>query len=260
MTSQTLAIMMQASTREQRARVGTDGLLITPNLEDVGVIDFAAVDQTVQRGVAAAEAVRDRLGRFSVSEEEFRTFLAKQRRVRDELPRVSAIRASTDSDLSPGLLLSRLHAELEAPLDLDVLESDLADIYGINTFESVRYSLLGDESRPDHATLDVQADRKSWGPNYVRLGLEIRDDFDGRSAYNFAGEYTATEMNQLGGEWRTRVQIGDESRISTEWYQLLDEGGRFFFLPRLAYGQRRSIRFSTAFRSRGFSTAGWRRR
>ena len=42
-------------------------------------------------------------------------------------------------------------------------------------------------SRKTGATgLEMNLRRKSWGPNYVRFGLNLEDDFEGNSRYNAA--------------------------------------------------------------------------
>jgi NTE family protein len=44
-------------------------------------------------------------------------------------------------------------------------------------------------------------------------------------------------MNRLGGEWLSELQIGRDSRLFTEFYQPVDERGRYFVAPYASYGQ-----------------------
>jgi hypothetical protein len=40
----------------------------------------------------------------------------------------------------------------------------------------------------------VTAKRNSWGPNYVRFGLSLEDDFSGNSNYNAAARLVLADI------------------------------------------------------------------
>ena len=74
-------------------------------------------------------------------------------------------------------------------------------------------------------------------PDYIRLGLNLESRHDD-SAFNFRAAYHKTWLNHLGGEWLGGVQIGDEPRVFTEFYQPLDPIERFFLDPKLSFTRR----------------------
>ncbi len=92
----------------------------------------------------------------------------------------------------------------------------LSSLYALDRFESIDYNLIEENGR---AGLELDLKRKSWGPNYVRFGLNLEDNFEGLSRYNAALRYIATELNPLGAEWLTDIQIGDNPKLFTEFYQ-----------------------------------------
>jgi predicted acylesterase/phospholipase RssA len=79
--------------------------------------------------------------------------------------------------------------------------------------------------------LEVQARRKSWGPNYLRFGLNLEDDFQGDGRYNAAARFVLTEINQLGAELLTDVQIGNDPKVVSEFYQPIDATRTWFVAP-----------------------------
>jgi NTE family protein len=83
----------------------------------------------------------------------------------------------------------------------------------------------------DETGLEVHARRKSWGPNYVRFGLNLQDDFQGNSHYNAAARFLMSELNQLGAELLTDVQIGNDPKVVSEFYQPLDAARTWFLAP-----------------------------
>ena len=77
----------------------------------------------------------------------------------------------------------------------------------------------------------MRARRKSWGPNYLRFGLNLEDDFQGNSRYNAAARFVLTEINELGAELLTDLQIGSDPKIVSEFYQPLDASRTWFVAP-----------------------------
>jgi NTE family protein len=83
--------------------------------------------------------------------------------------------------------------------------------------------------------IEVSARRKSWGPNYVRFALELQDDFEGNNSFNAAARFIVTELNTLGAEWLTDLQVGENPRIRTEFWQPLDYSSRYFIAPQVQF-------------------------
>lgn len=88
-----------------------------------------------------------------------------------------------------------------------------------------------DEGSDDESGLELRARRKSWGPNYVRFGLNLEDDFQGNSRYNAAARFIMTEVNDLGAELLTDLQIGSDPKVVSEFYQPLDASRTWFVAP-----------------------------
>jgi NTE family protein len=118
------------------------------------------------------------------------------------------------------------------PLDLDLVAARITELYGLGDFETLDYSLVEAGTGNDEDTgIEVRARRKSWGPNYIRFGLSLQDDFQGNTRYNAETRFLLTEMNSLGAEWMTDVQIGYDPKIFSEFYQPLDASRTWFVAP-----------------------------
>jgi len=61
----------------------------------------------------------------------------------------------------------------------------------------------------------------------------LSDDMRGDSAFNIGARYRGNGINTLGAERLTRVQIGDQQELYSEFYQPLDAGSRYFIAPYL---------------------------
>ncbi len=87
------------------------------------------------------------------------------------------------------------------------------------------------DAADDESGLELRARRKSWGPNYLRFGLNLEDDFQGNSRYNAAARFILTEINELGAELLTDLQIGSDPKVVSEFYQPLDASRTWFVAP-----------------------------
>ena len=67
------------------------------------------------------------------------------------------------------------------PLDPVAMENHLSHLYGGDNFESLDYKVV---EQGELKGIEVSARRKSWGPNYLRFGLELQDNFQGGNSFN----------------------------------------------------------------------------
>ena len=118
------------------------------------------------------------------------------------------------------------------PFDAQELQQRANRQYGLNRYESVDYKLV---HAGDQRGLEIDLRPKSWGPSFLRLGLGIESDYDGGSRANAAGELLMTGLNRLDGEWLTEVQLGDDPRLFTEWFQPLSLTNDLFLAPSLRH-------------------------
>jgi NTE family protein len=186
----------------------------------------------------------DTLARLSISEEDYRTYLERQRcSVAPLLGTgvIDQIQIAGVSRADPRTIAGVVTTEVGAPLRLDVLRNDLDRIYELGDFEHVgfRLDLAGGER-----TLVIDVTEKSWGPHFIRTGLRAEADFRGKSDFTALTDFLTVRVNPQGGEWRTGLRFGAENGISTELYQPIDFSGLFFVSPRLGFNQRRFEAFT----------------
>jgi NTE family protein len=207
--------------------------VVIPDLKGIGTGDFTKAIEAVPRGETAARARIAELQRWSVSAEEY----AKWRTVhRTPLAQPSTIR-SVEIVPIPGLDSRRIRHFVHSrpgPLDLGRLDRDLERLYGTGLFENVQFDLAGTGPERD---LRIAATPKSWGPTYLKTGLNFSGDLKGTSAFGILALVDATEMNRLGAQWKTALEFGTESSINSTFYQPLGYGSDAFLAPRFTLSQ-----------------------
>ncbi|HZJ92688.1 MAG TPA: BamA/TamA family outer membrane protein, partial [Thiopseudomonas sp.] len=106
-------------------------------------------------------------------------------------------------------------------------------------FDRVEYRLQPEKGGN---ALVINATDKGTGTDYLRLGLNLSDDLRGDSVFNIGASFRMNGINRLGAEWLSRVQLGDNQELYTEFYQPLDIGSRYFVSPWL-HAEVRNIKF-----------------
>ena len=69
---------------------------------------------------------------------------------------------------------------------------------------------------------------KSWGPDYLRLGLKLESSFSQGSTYSLRAALHRTWLNPLGGELIIAAELGSSSGAGVEWLQPLTLDRRWF--------------------------------
>lgn len=230
-TAQMIAILTDQNMRQSRASLKPDDLWIAPDLGNITSADFERGVECIAAGEKAARSFAEPLRKFAVSQAEFDQFLQKQRRKAAPMPVLRNIQLTNDSGLSKDLIESRLDIFPGTQFDPIRARKSAERLYGTDDLERVSLSLS--EWRDGEADLNVDVQEKSWGPSYVRFGLALESNFQGESAFNLSGQYNARVLDSLGAEWRTRLQVGRENIVDSEYYQPMDAGGLWFVAPRV---------------------------
>lgn len=230
-TQQLTSLLTRFGTEEQRARLEPGDVLIRPEFGDeFTAASFARMGETVQAGYDAVMAKRDALEALALAPADYEAYRAGIHDPRDfEPPQIDFLRLDNESLLADSIVEHRLREiELGEPLDVDAVERALNRVYGFEIYQNVRYAIVEDDGRTG---LEVDLRERSWGPNYLQLGLEFSSSSDEDAVVGLAASYLRTAINEQGGELRATLKVGDEPRFLAGLHQPLGARGMFFVSP-----------------------------
>lgn len=231
---QLTTMMTRMNTDYQLERLQDQDILIRPDLEGRSSSDFYDAPILFELGATSARSHASELRHLSVSRERWANIRETMSASGFSPGDIVRIEVDQDSRLAGEFLRSRIRQETGEPLDVEALEDDLKRIYGLGYYETASYSL----SPSDEGTvLTIRVQEKSWGPNYLAFGLNYEDNFDGETRFNVGSALRMTELNALGGEWQTGLQLGTEPYVRTEWFQPLDYGYERFLIAGAEYSR-----------------------
>lgn len=237
-TAQLSAMLVRNGLQAQIDLLDEDDVLITPQFEEeLSSVNFNQILETVDLGYEAVMAQREELERYSLPPEEYAAYRASlsDPRMRD-LPQIDFVRIENDSIIADSIIEDRLSdIQLGEPLDVDAVERAISRVYGLELYQTVNYSVV-DEGGV--SGLEVDLNSRSWGPNYMQLGVEYSSAGDASSIFSLAAGYLRTAINDRGGEWRATFVVGDEPGFLSEFHQPLGPRGRYFFSSSLDFETR----------------------
>jgi NTE family protein len=257
---QMVNILTEQNVTRSLATLKPTDIYIKPDLEGITAGDFVKSSETADRGRKAALSVADRLQALAVSDEVYSAWVNRITYVRNESPVINEIEVAGLKVVNPAAVERQIQARSGERLDETTLNRDMLRIYGDGWFESVDYAVL---STRDRNILRVLPAEKSWGPDYLRYGINLESNFSLDSTYSLRVGYDKTWLNPLGGELIVAAEIGNAPGVLLDYYQPLEAQQRYFFDSSLAYGGRPfylyqdNNRVAEYWRTRGLVSAGF---
>ncbi len=233
-SAQLLNFLGKQTVDRQLAGMGPRDVLIAPDLGDISAGSFERTAEAIRIGEAAARAMAGQLKRYSLPPDQYAALRDRQMREPKGLGTVDEIRFEGLQRTNPEVLRSLVQSKPGEPLKEETIGADLRRIYGRGDFESIDYSIMGEPGKP---VMVIQPREKSWGPDYLRFGVGFASDFHGENPFSAMVSYRKTWLNRLGGEWLSEFQVGRVTRLFSEFYQPVEERGRYFVAPSVSVGQ-----------------------
>jgi len=203
-------------------------LVITPDLEGFTSADFLKGTEMIPLGYKAADADSERLAKWSEPASVFEAWKRGHDAALPPLPYIDAVVIDPVPGMDPRVIANLVHTKGGQKLDTKTLGNDLKRIYSLGYFEIVSYSIVQEGER---RTLRITPTLKSWGPTFLKVGLTLGTDFQLATSFGVVALIDATQLNRLGGQWKTTFTLGSPLELKTRFYQPVDYHGHLFLSP-----------------------------
>ncbi len=228
-SSQMLSILIQHNSKQQREKLTAQDVLIEPPLGDTSSFDFGNVKRVIAVGERAARASTERLAALAMTPHEAELYAQRRETARQVVPpRIDFVQVDSGSKEYSERLNSLFDDLTGKPLDPDALARRMTTLYGEGSLDTLDYRVIQEN---EHYGLLLNARGNSMGPNYVRFGLSLQEDFQGNSTYDAAMRFVMSEITRSGGEFVWDVQVGQTSLVATEVFVPLSEFSGWFVDP-----------------------------
>ncbi len=237
-TGQLTTLLTARTTLEQIEQLGGDDILLTPEFaSEYSAVSFESLPETIETGYQWAIDRSEAFLPYQLSAEDYAAYRASLPDPRsNELPTIDFIRYGATEPLAESVIEARIQdVVIGEALDLDALEQSLNRVHGLGVYQNVRYALVEDGTQ--HG-LDLDLIGRSVGQDYVQVGLRYSAVSDENSRFGVAASYVRTGINELGGEWRSTFNLGEDPGFASDWYQPLGPKALTFINPSIEIGSR----------------------
>ena len=222
----TLGAMMRASTKQGLA--AADVVLNVPLVEKgYGSLDWRKSKELIEEGYKAAEAIKEQLLKYAVSEAEYQKWAERRnaaRRVNIPPPAFVEFEGVVKSDEQR--MVSTLAMHVGRPLDIPQLELDLAELAGLDRYETVGWRLVSNQA--GEVGLLVRARQKPNAPPFMMLGVSLENTTSDSFGVSLSARYLTFDVPLAGSELRVDGTVGSNPVLGMEWYQPLGKSPLFF--------------------------------
>jgi NTE family protein len=241
--SQMLTILIRRQADREAMALASGDVLVSPDMPRTSSYSFTNLERTLGAGKRAAEDSRAQLAALAVTPEAYARYRAARHR-EPYAPHIRAVVVQPNSAAFAGPT-SILFGEFAGqPFEQEELGKSIDRAYGQGRLELLDYQLQPlAGSTPPQADLAFQLRENSWGPNYVRVGLRLQDDFEGNSTFDAAARLLLTDINRYGAEWIWEGQIGANPRLGSQLYLPFSLQHRWFLEPAALWQIREVPRF-----------------
>ncbi|HET6564958.1 MAG TPA: patatin-like phospholipase family protein [Xanthomonadales bacterium] len=226
LAARSMDVMIEANVQAQLSTLTPADVGIAVHMGDIGTGDFQRVADAIVLGQAAAEAHKDELRRFSVTESDYLAWRASVTSPEAQPVYLADVEIKGLNHVSQEYVEASLkNLKPGAEVDSREIKEDTDRIYALGDFERIEYQLKG---TPEARIMEISPIEKSWGPNFLAFDIGLSGEESGEVLALLRAEHTRAWIGERGAAWNNVLQIGRESRLSTEFYQPLDAAQNWF--------------------------------
>ena len=229
------SLLQKRNTRGSLNQLTPADIVIQPQVTPFRATEVADPEVNVRKGAEAVAAMANRLAHVSLDDAAFAQINSDRISRTARLPVITDIELRNDTRVSDSVILAQISQPLNEELDKNALEEDLRKVLGIGAFSAVDFNI---RTEGEAAILELHAKENRAGNRFWRFGISLQDDLEGNSAYTGSASMTWTNLNSYGGEWRNVFRIGEQTEVSSEFYQPLVKSGRYFSSLAASYTER----------------------
>lgn len=231
-TSSVLAVTYQsidvALVQNTKKSLLSADVVIQPALKDIDASMFDQAEAMINDGYLSTFSQSKQLQDFALTEHQYVTHLQSRNFLPREVPnRISFVKFEGNNRTSTERLMARakelIGEEFKSQMIQDFVDQVVSKEEDIQV---MTYHVDSDTDKNRGITFKVQ--EKRWGPDYLKFGLKVADDFDSNTRISVLVRHHRYNINRKGGRWINDLSIGSVLGWKSELYQPLDFENTYF--------------------------------
>ncbi|HJV69871.1 patatin-like phospholipase family protein [Ideonella sp.] len=221
LTAQMINILTEQNVKRSLASLtaGHD-VLIAPDLGSLSSSDFDRAADFIQLGEQGAERQQAQLAGLALPGPAYAAWRAERHGGEVPNPKLAFVAFEGTTITNPARFEAQLKSQPGQPFEAANAAADASHLAASGDYVRADYRLVDTTSGATGLVFDLED--KPWGPNYLRVGIDLATDFGGQSAFNIKISHNRHWLTPNGTEWRNRLQIGEVPQLFSELYHPLN--------------------------------------
>jgi NTE family protein len=210
----TIDAMMLASTRRGIAQAD---IVIKPDLEAFGSLDWRRAHDLAVAGYQAAESMKDELLPLALGAEDWQRYVEARRakrRTTIATPAALAVEGASQADERQIRLL--FEPRVGQQLDPAAIKLDIDTLSGLDAYQTIDWAL---QEREGQQTLVIRATAKPYAPPFLMLAPTLQNTTSEDFTFQLAGRYLAYDVLTSRSELRIDAALGSTPGYGAEFLQ-----------------------------------------
>ncbi|VAW33538.1 putative patatin-like phospholipase [hydrothermal vent metagenome] len=207
--------------------LGLADIVIAPDLKNLGAADFDKYAEFIQAGINSVAQKSLVLDHLSLNERDYLTSIDSRSFLMQEIPKqIEFVVFSGNKRTSLERLSNKTKHIISKPFVVNEIQ-DLADVIAVdNDILTVTYKVIDNDL--GQKGIEFKIEEKNWGPDYLKFGLKVADDFDSNTRITLLAKHHRYNINRKGAEWSNDISVGTVLQWRSELNQPLDYADKYF--------------------------------
>lgn len=207
-------------------------VVIMPDISGLSATDYSKTDELAKRGYAAAEAHKDELMKYALSDADWEAYMAaRHAKERPAVGTVLEVKVKAPTKEGEQAVYRKFSPLINHPIDTDKVESLLADIRADGRYNA-DYTVGYDSTGSNRPILLIDVDDKKNGPPFLELGFNIEAQTGGVTRATIDSLVLYQDLGGFGSEARAKVDLGFLTQLEGEYIHRFFPSG-YFVAPRV---------------------------
>ena len=216
--------------------LGLADIVIAPDLKGLGASDFSKYQQFIEAGILGVNKKSLILDHLRLNQSDYLTSIDSRNILIQEIPRViDFVSFKGNKRTSVERLRNKTKSILSRPYVTAEIQ-DLAEELALNNdILTVTYKVVSNDLNQQGIEFNIQ--EKNWGPDYLKFGLKVADDFDSNTRISLLARHHRYNINHKGGEWINDFSIGTVLQWHSELNQPTDYADKYFLSANINFSK-----------------------
>lgn len=202
-------------------------ILIQPKLKGIDSSMFDKAAEMINDGYLTTYHNTEQLMGLSLSENAYITHLESRNFLPRDIPsRIRFVAFSGNKRTATERLETYANKLIGQEFNSNLLQEFVNQV--VSREEDIQVMTYSVEKQDGQKGIAFKVKEKQWGPDYLKFGLKVADDFDSNTRISLLVRHHRYNINSKGGHWVNDLSVGSVLAWQSELYQPLDFENKFF--------------------------------